>query len=488
MSTGQIEFQKLLDIGIALSSEKDPNCLLLKILEAAMDITSCDGGTLYILNGDALTFKIMITRSMNVYRGGCGEEIDLPPVALRPENVCARAALERSLISVADVYHDPRFDFSGPRRYDAMTGYKTTSMLVIPMQDDQGEVIGVLQLINAIDQKRNTVEFDPKYQTVVLSLASQAAIRLTNMNYGAEVVNLLNSFVRVMSTAIDARTPYNANHTRNMARYGERFLDWLSRTGHPWQFTDADKRQFLMSVWLHDVGKLVVPLGVMDKASRLGADLPQVEHRFQVIGYLDRIAFLSGQLTKEVYTQRLSVLEQAKALVAQVDTAGYLADETVAQVDELARRTYEEEDGTVRPWITEQEHRALSVRKGTLTAEERNIMESHVVMTEKLLMEMKFSRSYASVPRWASAHHELLNGTGYPRGLQGEQIPREVRLLTILDVFDALTARDRPYKPAMPVQKALQILREMERDRQIDGEILALFIESGAWEDVLSNN
>ncbi|MDD4843841.1 MAG: GAF domain-containing protein [Anaerotignum sp.] len=477
-----IDIEKLLNIGISLSTEKDPNRLLLTILEAAMDITHCDGGTLYILNENALTFKIMITRSMNIHKGGDGENIDLPPVELCPENVCARAALEYGLINVPDVYNDPRFDFSGPRNYDAITGYKTTSMLVVPMQDDQGQVIGVLQLINAKDKQGSTTAFEPALQSVVLSLASQAAIRLTNMNYSVEIIDLLNSFVRVMSVAIDARSPYNANHTRNMARYGEHFLQWLLASGNPWQFTEGEKHQFLMSVWLHDVGKLVIPLEIMDKESRLGTALIHVEHRFQIIGYLNRIALLNGKLTSEEYTEQSNRLEHAKTLIAKVNTVGFLSDELLAQVDALAKHSYEDENGEVHPWLTPDEHHSLSVRKGTLTQEERSIMESHVVLTKKLLDEMKFSRSYAYVPTWAAAHHEFLNGKGYPLGLKGEEIPREVRLLTILDIFDALTARDRPYKPGMPIEKTLQILGEMAQQGQIDGEILALFIQSRAWE------
>ncbi len=477
-----IDIEKLLNIGISLSTEKNPNRLLLTILEAAMDITHCDGGTLYILNENALTFKIMITRSMNIHKGGDGESIDLPPVELCPENVCARAALEYGLINVPDVYNDPRFDFSGPRNYDAITGYKTTSMLVVPMQDDQGQVIGVLQLINAKDKQGSTIAFEPALQSVVLSLASQAAIRLTNMNYSVEIIDLLNSFVRVMSVAIDARSPYNANHTRNMARYGEHFLQWLSTSGNPWQFTESEKHQFLMSVWLHDVGKLVIPLEIMDKESRLGTALIHVEHRFQIIGYLNRIALLNGKLSFEEYTEQSNQLEHAKALIAKVNTVGFLSDELLAQVHTLAKHTYEDENGEVHPWLTQDEHHSLSVRKGTLTQEERSIMESHVILTKKLLDEMKFSRSYAYVPIWAAAHHEFLNGNGYPLGLKGEEIPREVRLLTILDIFDALTARDRPYKPGMPIEKTLQILGEMVQQGQIDGEILALFIQSRAWE------
>lgn len=483
MNGREISISKLLEIGIALSREKDPNRLLRTIMDAAMEITACDAGTLYILSGGRLVFKIMITKSMDVYKGGCGEPIDIPPVTLHRENVCARAALDKVLINVPDVYHDPRFDFTGPRRYDAITGYKTTSMLVIPMEDDCGEVIGVLQLINAMDEDGRTVAFAPSCQQVVLSLASQAAIRLANMNYSAEVVELLDSFVSVMSTAIDARSPYNANHTRNMARYGERFLDWLNASGHSWKLSDTERHQFLLSIWLHDVGKLVIPLEVMDKESRLGGALAGVQQRFYIIGLLCRIALLGGTITKEEYGRRISELEDAHALVTRANSTGFLSDETLSQIDALAKRTYTDESGQCHPWLTEAEHTCLSVRKGTLTGRERSIMESHVELTEKMLGEMKFSRSYAEVPKWASAHHEHLNGMGYPHHLRGDEIPREVRLITILDIFDALTARDRPYKPPMPVEKAISILTDMVKDGQLDGQLLELFIQSRAWED-----
>jgi HD-GYP domain-containing protein (c-di-GMP phosphodiesterase class II) len=170
-------------------------------------------------------------------------------------------------------------------------------------------------------------------------------------------------------------------------------------------------------------------------------------------------------------------------LIGKVNKAGFLPDETLAQIDALAARTYIGADGESRPWLTKAEHVSLSVRKGTLTNDERGIMESHVVMTEKMLSEMKFSRSYGKVPGWACAHHEFLNGRGYPNHLSGDEIPREVRILTILDIFDALTARDRPYKPPMPTEKALAILQDMKNDGQLDGELLELFVKSNAWEE-----
>ncbi len=479
----KISMARMLDIGISLSSEKNPNRLLRIILNEAMDITGCDGGTLYIKNGDVLSFKMIINKSINCFKGADGAAIHLPPVTLRPENVCARSVLDHSLINVPDVYKDARFDFSDRRSYDEATGYRTTSMLVIPMEDDCGEVIGVLQLINAKNEAKESVPFDPADHQAILSLASQAAIRLTNMNYSAEIIETLDSFARVMSTAIDARTPYNANHTRNMVKYGTRFLNWLKATGNEWRMDEAECRQFLMSIWLHDVGKLAIPQEIMDKESRLGSKLPRIEQRFIVIGLMNKISLLQGSVDREEYDRRTAALDEADALIHQINNADCLSDDSLAAIDELAIRTYVNEKGETRPWLTPEEYDSLSIRKGTLTDAEREIIESHVSMTARMLGEMKFTRNYGKVPEWASSHHEFLNGKGYPNHKTAGGLPREVRLLTILDIFDALTARDRPYKAPMPTEEALAILEGMAQEGQLDGNILSLFKQSSAWKE-----
>ena len=475
--------QTLLDICAALSAERDREALLSRILDAAMDLTACDGGTLYLLEEDGLHFCRMVTRSFGLRQGGHDDPITLPPVPLKPSHVCARAVLENRLINVPDVHQDQEFDFSGARRYDAMTGYHTRSMLVTPLANDRGELIGVLQLINALTENGLPTDFTPGMEPLVTALASQAAISLTNMQYAEQITELLDSLVGALSTAIDQRTPYNANHTRNMAKYAARFLDWLERTGNEWDFDNDRRRSFLLSVWLHDVGKLVVPLEVMDKATRLGPALERVESRFASMALLDRIALLEGRLDEAAFSAKTAEREEALALIRKANTAGFLPDESIAAIEDLAKRTYTDETGAERPWLTEEERVCMTVRKGTLTAAERAVMEGHVTATARILEQVAFPRQYARVPKWAAAHHELLNGKGYPDHRTAESLPREVRLLTILDVFDALTARDRPYKPPMPVEKALAILHSMAREGGLDEEILALFEESRAWEE-----
>ena len=478
-----LEIERLLNIGIALSANADSDSLMREIVDVAMDLTNCDGGTLYILDNDVLTFHIMVTLSLGIDQGGHGQVINLPPVALRPTNVCARAALDKCLINVADVYEDERFDFSGPRRYDAITGYRTQSMLVIPMLDDKGDVIGVLQLLNSKDENGETVAFPKECEQVIQSLASQAAIRLTTLNYSREITALLESVVQVLSTAIDARSPYNANHTRNMARYGRRFLTWLRENVPEKAMTPQVEREFLMAVWLHDVGKLGIALSVMDKSCRIEGFEEPIRQRFKLIELLSEIRFLKGEYTQEEFESIKAQLTEDLATIQSANTAGFLPDEILAKIQEISQKEYLDQEGNAQHWLTESETESLSVRKGTLTAQERAIMESHVVLTKKMLEQIHFSKEYSHVTRWASNHHELLNGSGYPKHLTAENFCFQERLLTILDVFDALTASDRPYKKAMPREKALSILKSMVEEGKIDGEILELFIQSHAWEE-----
>ena len=484
--TRESDMQRFLRMCLALTSERDREALLSTILDTAMDLAGCDAGTLYLLEDDGLHFCRMVTRSQGIRQGGQDAPISLPPVPLEEKYVCAWAAMHNKDINVKDVHTDTTFDFTGSLRYDAMTGYRTQSMLVVPMTNDKGELIGVTQLINALDENGRTVPFDPEKELLVSAISSQAAISITNMQYSEQITKLLDSLVGALSTAIDERSHYNANHTRNMVRVGENFLDWLDRTENDWTFDENKRRAFLMSVWLHDVGKLVVPLEVMDKASRLGSRLGDVRETFRTAGLVDHIAMLEGELSKDEYEKREKERADALAFIEHIDRTGFLPDEDLAMVEKLAKQTYLDEYGEERPLLTEEDRVCLSVRKGTLTDEERRIMQSHVVVTGRILSQVTFPKMYAQVPIWAAMHHELINGNGYPNHVRAEEIPPEVRLLTILDVFEALTARDRPYKPPMSLEKALGILHIMaEKEGSIDPEILRMFEESKAWEGVV---
>ena len=473
--------EKILNIGIAFSKEKNRERLLDQILTAAMDITQCDGGTLYINNGEALEFNIMITRSQNIHKGGESGAITLPPVPLSEKNVCACGVLFRRLINIPDVYESERFDFSGPKNYDAMTGYHTQSMMVVPLEDDKENVIGVVQLINALDEEGNVIPFQKEYEQILLAMGSQAAICLVNMNYAHQIRDMLDSYVRVMSTAIDARTPYNANHTKNMVTYAMRFINWLDKYHSVWHFDDKKIQEFIMSVWLHDIGKLITPVEIMDKQDRLAGNYDLIMDRLEKIQLLTKIERLEEKISADESEARMEEIRKAAELVRTINGIGYLTDELADQVEQLTARTYMEADGTMHPWITSEERDQLLIRKGTLTQSERAIMQDHVEKTRMMLEQMALGDDYKDVLVWASQHHEMLDGSGYPKGLKGDEICPEVRLLSILDIFEAMTAHDRPYKEAMPAEHAFGILRKMADQGQIDKDLLNLFEQSKAW-------
>ena len=483
----QEAMKKLLEVGVMLSSERDLNRLLDTVLKSVMELANCDAGTLYLLEDDALHFKIMHTNSLGAHSGGDGNDPDLPPVPLRRENVCAFCLLEGRTIRIEDVHSSTEYDFSGPIRYDALTGYHTQSMLVVPMTNREGEKLGVIQLINALDENGAIRAFPEEMILPLESVTSQASITIQNVRYLQEIRDLFQSFVRVMSSAIDERSPYNANHSRRMAECGERFADHLNAkaqaAGRALPFTPQRREELVMSIWLHDVGKVVTPLEVMDKAARLSPlQAEQVQNRLRTIRLLAQIDHLEGRINADALEQVCRDTEAAAQLIGEIDRAGFVTDDKLNALEQIKARTYID-SGRELPWITGAEYDMLCIRKGTLSAEERRIMENHVVVTDKLLSQIRFSNDLSHVREWAAAHHELLNGSGYPNGLAGEQIPFEVRILTILDIFDALVADDRPYKPGMPVPKALSILQSMaQQEGKLDPELTRLFAESRCWE------
>ena len=307
------------------------------------------------------------------------------------------------------------------------------------------------------------------------------------LRYARDIELLLDSLVKALSTVIDERSHYNANHTRNMVKMAEAFLDWMESNGNPWAYDGIRRQVFIMSVGLHDVGKLTVPLEIMDKATRLGPRLEIIRERFTKINLLNRIAMLEGRISAGQYQQSKAEAEETLAFICRINDAGFLPDDDFQKVRDLASKTYTDENGVTRRLLTDQEITMLSIRKGTLTEHERRLMQEHAASTWHILNQVHFPEAFASVPSWAASHHELLNASGYMKGLSGKEIPREVRLLTILDIFEALTAKDRPYKPPIPLEKAWNILDSMVREGALDSEILAQFKESRAWERIVED-
>lgn len=484
--------EELLNIGIALSAEKDHNKLLEMILAEARRITGADAGTLYFCEEDKLIFKIIHNEKLGIFQGGGGEPINLPPVPISPSNVSAWVAINKKSVNIQDVYNAEGFDFSGPKRYDAITGYNTRSMLVVPLENYDGEIIGVLQLINAMDKEGSIIPFEPYLEKMVLSLASQAAVAITNMQYMEEINRLFHSFVQVMATAIDARTPYNVNHTRNIAVLAEKLALHINKIENgPFssEYFDIERiAQLVMAAWLHDIGKVAVPLKVMDKPSRLGELYDTVMQRIDLWEAKSKVLYLEKKFADQVTTeleewwikQQQAFLEARELIVKANDPATFVDKELSSQLHDIA---FWQDPYSGERLLNDEELKCLCIQRGTLTDDERKVMESHVTVTQRMLDKIKFSRRLRDVPQWAVFHHEFMDGTGYPFGLKGEEIPLEARILTILDIYDALTASDRPYKKAMPPGKALFILENMAREGKLDHNLVEIFVKSQIWEE-----
>ena len=472
------DMKRILDIGIKLTSEKSYARLYELIMQEAMAITGCDAGTLYICRDNKLHFAIMRTNSQNIYKGGDGELIDMPPVEMRESNVCSYSAIHKKTINVADVYKDDSFDWQGPKKYDSITGFHTQSMLVIPLVNHEEQVLGVLQLINALDDTGTIIPFDPAYEYIIYSLASQASISLSNQMLIGELQELMSSFVDAMTTAIDSRTPYNANHTRMVAKYCEEMAEYIHaahlRGETEYDISEADREQLVMAARLHDVGKMIIPLSVMNKATRVETELPMMQKHWDWLKSELRICRLEGRITEQEYQNKTVLLEEGRKTAEEADKAGFLFDELYERVKALGTLKFPLSDGTMADFITPEQAECLLVRKGTLTAKEREIIESHVSYTSVILNDIHFGSNYDKVALWAGSHHEYLDGSGYPNHVCADALNTEMRLLTIMDIYESLTSSDRPYKKPMPPERAVSVLESMVEEGKLDGGLVAL--------------
>ncbi|MBE9535578.1 MAG: HD domain-containing protein [Proteobacteria bacterium] len=501
--------KQLADIGLALSSEGDMNKLLEMIVDAARDLSFADAGTLYLLDErtKTLRFEILQNDSMNTRMGGeSGDKITLPPVPIevagKPNytNVSSYVAISGETVNIADVYEAEGFDFTGPRKYDKATGYRSKSMLVIPMRNHEGDIIGVLQLLNAKDvDTGEVVAFSSDYVDLVASLASQAAVALTNAQLVQDLKNLLYSFIKSIAAAIDEKSPYTAGHIERVVKLTTMIAEEVNSCDSGLlgdiNFSEDEMEELKLAAWMHDVGKITTPEYVVDKRTKLETIHDRVEliaARFDMIEYIMKSnhlekklhAVLLGEKDPKVqeemdlhFEQSVAQLREDKEFVAKCNVPKeYMDDEKIKKIAEIASKKYEVE-GKVHYYLTSDEAANLSIRKGSLTAKERHLIENHALVTKKMLSELPFPKKLARVPEFASGHHEKLDGSGYPSGLTAKQLSIQARIMVIADIFEALTAKDRPYKEPMGLSQALKILEFMKKDGHIDPDIHHLFMQ-----------
>jgi len=489
-------------IGASLSAERDINRLLEAILTAAKTITRADGGTLYRLTEEkTLRFEIVRTSSLKYYLGGTtGNPVPFYPIQLYKDGkpnqtmVAAQAALTGNTINIADAYTAEGFDFTGTRAFDAKTGYRSKSFLTVPMRNHEGETIGVLQLINAQDPRSGEiVAFSASDQRLAESLASQAAVALANRMLINQLESLFESFISLINGAIDEKSPYTGGHCQRVPVLTMLLAEAVNETTEgplaQFRMTDKDRYELKIAGLLHDCGKVTTPVHVVDKATKLETIFDRVQlidTRFEVLkrdleieslkrrASMSRMEMADDEARLRDELRRLD--EDRKFLHACNIGSERMRDEDIEHVKRIARYRWRDVSGHEADFLTVDEVRNLTIRAGTLTEDERKIINHHIVATIKMLESLPWPRHLTNVPEYAGGHHERMDGKGYPRGLTREQMSVQARCMGIADIFEALTAKDRPYKKGKTLSESLQILGRMKENHHVDPDLFDVFV------------
>jgi HD-GYP domain-containing protein (c-di-GMP phosphodiesterase class II) len=564
VSSEQLSFKRLIDIGIALSAEKDSNRLMETILLEAKDIGGADGGTLYIRNReDQLEFTIVRTDSLGIAQGGTtGIDPSLPAVSMflpdgepNLQNLVSYAAITGEALNLEDAYATADFDLTGTKKFDEATGYKSRSFLTVPLKNNAGRVIGVLQLLNSLNAEGKVCAFSSETQPLIEALASQAAVSLENQNLIESQKNLLDSFIELMASAVDAKSPYTGGHCQRVPELTEMLTEAAckSKEGLFKEFSLNEEEWYELHIgaWLHDCGKVTTPEYVVDKATKLETitdRIHEVRTRFevikreQIITYQQKIidGAKNGDELKAQLDKDQAQLDDDFEFIAECNLGGeFMEEERLTRVRKIAgyewTRTLNDRIGVsfeeaqrksrspapmlpvVECLLADRadhiiehdivihsadpdnrygfdidvpEHKYnlgevynLCITRGTLTAEERFKINDHIVQTIVMLENLPFPRHLERVPEIAGGHHEKMDGTGYPKKIMAGDMSIPARIMAIADVFEALTAADRPYKKPKSLSESIKIMGFMVKDQHLDPELFKLFLSSGVYKD-----
>jgi HD-GYP domain-containing protein (c-di-GMP phosphodiesterase class II) len=501
--------KELNEIGIALSQQRNINSLLETILIAAKRITNADAGTLYLHDTEqrVLRFEILRNDKLKTVMGGTsGVAITFPPIRLYDEsgnpnhnNVASHSALSSETVNIPDAYTAQGFDFSGTKKFDGATGYRSKSFLTVPMLDHEDQVIGVLQLINAQDRENDTiVPFSGDDQQLLESLASQAAIALSNRRLIAQLEELFESFVQMINTAIDDKSPYTSGHCTRVPVLTMMLAEAVNQTSSgplkDFALTDRDRRELKLAGLLHDCGKITTPVHVVDKATKLETIFDRihlVDAKFEVLKRDAEIEMLTkrlktrdggqngaeGETIRAEYEARIRQLDDDREFLRHCNIGGEaMSDESQQRLRQIATYQWRDAGGKMGNFLSENEAENLAIRAGTLTAAEREIINHHIDVTIKMLDSLPWPAQLKNVTEYAGGHHERMDGKGYPRGLTREQMPVQARMMGIADIFEALTAKDRPYKKGKTLTESLTILGKFKLGGHIDPDLFDVFI------------
>ena len=499
---------RLIDVATQLSSEQDHEKLLEKILTEAQIIANADGATLYVrTEDDHLRFVIMRTDSLGIaYGGTSGNRIPFPPIPLydpatKKPNYSTQSvfsALMGKNVNIEDVYSADGFDFAGTKRFDEANNYRCRSVLTIPLKARNQETIGVLQLVNARNLQDDVIPFSKDIERIIGALASLAAVSYNNQMLIHGQKELLDAFIQVIAGAIDAKSPYTGGHCSRVPLIAEMLADAGCKMDHGtfkhFNLTEEERYELHIAAWLHDCGKIVTPVHVMDKSTKLETIFDRIElikTRVELAKREAQLAYYSAceqpgadkPALEAALDADLRQLEDEYHFIENANIGGeFMADAMIERIKQIASKTCTI-NGVATAILSENEVYNLSVRRGTLTAEERKIINDHMVVTLDILERLPFPKHLKRVPEIAGGHHEKMDGTGYPRGLKGHEMSTLAKMMAVADVFEALTANDRPYKKAKTLSETMQIMGTMKRTNHLDPDVFNLFVESGCYRD-----
>ena len=483
---------RLNQIGVSLSREKDLGRLLETILLAAKELANADAGTLYLVEDGMLKFEILRTDSLSIAFGGTsGKAPTFTPIPLclkdgspNDDMVVACAVINDRTINIEDAYDIGAYDFSGTRLFDEKTGYRSKSFLTVPMKNHENEVIGVLQLINALDKTGQIIPFSAASQQLVESLASQAAIALTNRQLIEQLEKLFESLIKLINTAIDDKSPYTGGHCERVPELTMMLAEAVHAAEYgpfkDFRMDEADRYELKIAGLLHDCGKITTPVHVVDKATKLQTlfdRIALIDVRFEVLRRDAEIALLRQQISESAYWERLQQLESDQQFIRQANLGGeFMSEQDVARVRKIASYRWRNASGEDCDFLSAEEADNLCITRGTLNADERAIINHHIDVTIQMLEALPWPRHLQHVPEYAGGHHERMDGKGYPRHLTREQMSVPARVMAIADIFEALTASDRPYKPGKTLTEALTILGRMKQEQHVDPDLFDIFV------------
>tara|TARA_Y100000590_G_C15683118_1_gene1000561 strand:- start:101 stop:1717 length:1617 start_codon:yes stop_codon:yes gene_type:complete len=495
---------RLSEIGMALSTEKDTDRLFEMILEEAKHITKADGRTLYSMNEEGdLSFEILRNDSMNTIMGGTsGVEIPYYPVHLwlddqtpNQKNVSAYVALTGKTVNIKDAYEEEGYDFEGTINFDKKNGYRSKSFLTVPLKNHENEIIGVMQLINARNDNGDVIPFNEEMEEQVESLASQGAVALTNKRLVEELKILFEAFIKLIATAIDKKSEYTGGHCARVPVITMMLADAVAKMKDgkykDFSMNDEERYELYLAAWLHDCGKVATPPHVVDKGTKLETIFDRIElirTRMELLKRDAEIAFLKRQLNgqsteayDDEYHKTIEVLEANMKFLEECNIGGeFMKPELQDRVKSIGKEMIKFNGGQ-QTFLSEEEIQNLNIPKGTLLPEEREIINDHIVITIEMLEQLPYPKNLKNVPEFAGGHHEKMDGTGYPKGLNSTQMSTQAKIMAIADIYEALTAADRPYKEGKKLSQAMRIMGFMKNDYHIDEDLFEIFVTSGVY-------